>query len=174
MTGSDRIVDNTTFAELRWGRDPFSAEFFILAPGFQKRADLFPEDFIEVLKDIHALQCIQDLPSYTCQNPIEMCRIDNQQASIGSRLLQESNDDLFWDDHPDLLMWILYTGGSFSPKGPTRSGFKALLQINHTLRFKAKSISLPELLEVLRQFVWSERMYRAQVEEFWEDIHTET
>jgi hypothetical protein len=87
MTGSDRIVDNTTFAELGWGRDPFAAEFFILAPGFQKRADLFPEDFVEVLKDIHALQCIQDLPSYTCQNPIEMCRIDNQQASIGSRLV---------------------------------------------------------------------------------------
>jgi hypothetical protein len=88
--------------------------------------------------------------------------------------LQESNDDLFWDDHPDLLMWILYTGGSFSPKGPTRSGFKALLQINHTLRFKAKRISLSELLEILIQFVWSERMYRAQVEEFWEEIHTET
>ena len=87
MAGSDRIVDNTTFAELRWGRDPFAANFFILAPGFQKRADLFPEDFVEVLKDIHALQCIQDLPSYTCQNPIEMCRIDNQQASIGSRLV---------------------------------------------------------------------------------------
>ena len=87
MAGSDRIVDNTTFAELQWGRDPFAADFFILAPGFQKRADLFPEDFVEVLKDIHALQCIQDLPSYTCQHPIEMCRIDNQQASIGSRLV---------------------------------------------------------------------------------------
>jgi hypothetical protein len=87
MTGSDRIVDNTTFAELRWARDPFAAEFFILAPGFQRRADLFPEDFVEDLKDIHALQCIQDRPSYTCQDPIEMCRIDNQQASIGSRLV---------------------------------------------------------------------------------------
>jgi hypothetical protein len=87
MAGSNRIVNNTTFAELRWGRDPFAADFFILAPGFQKSADLFPEDFVEVLKDIHALQCIQDLPSYTCQNPIEMCRIDNQQASIGSRLV---------------------------------------------------------------------------------------
>jgi len=88
MTGSDRIVDNTTFGELlQWRRDPFSPAFFVLAPGFQKHVDLFPENLVEVLKDIHALQCIQDLPGYSCQNPIEMLRVDNHQASIGTRLI---------------------------------------------------------------------------------------
>jgi hypothetical protein len=88
--------------------------------------------------------------------------------------LQESNDDLFWDDHPDLLIWMLHIGGSFAPKGPTRSGFKALLQMNHTLRLETRCGSLPELLEILAQFIWSEKMYLAQIEEFWNDIHTKT
>lgn len=87
MTGSDRIIDHTTFDELQWKRDPFASTFFVLAPGFQRRAHLFPGDFVEVLKDIHALQCVQDLPGYSCQNPIEMLRVDNHQASIGSRLV---------------------------------------------------------------------------------------
>jgi hypothetical protein len=87
MTGSERIMDNTTFAELYWVRDPFAPHFFALAPGFQKIAYLFSEDFVEILKDIHALQCIQTLPGYSCQNAIEMRRVDNHQASIGSRLV---------------------------------------------------------------------------------------
>ncbi|UKZ51043.1 hypothetical protein TrVGV298_004798 [Trichoderma virens] len=87
MTGSSRIVDHTTFVELQWKRDPFASTYFVLAPGFQRISHLFDEDFIEVLKDIHALQCVQDLPRYSCQNPIEMLRVDNQQASIGSRLV---------------------------------------------------------------------------------------
>ncbi|RFU77289.1 hypothetical protein TARUN_4965 [Trichoderma arundinaceum] len=87
MTGSNRIVDHTTFAELQWKRDPFASTYFVLPLGFQKKAHLFDENFIEVIKDIHALQCVQDLPRYSCQNPVEMLRVDNQQASIGSRLV---------------------------------------------------------------------------------------
>ena len=87
MTGSDRIIDHTTFGELQWKRDPFAPTFFVLPPGFQERAHLLPDDLVEVLKDIHALQCVQDLPGYSCQNPIEMLRVDNHQASIGSRLV---------------------------------------------------------------------------------------
>lgn len=87
MTGSNRIVDHTTFAELQWKRDPFASTYFSLAPGFQRKSHLFDENFLEVLRDIHALQCVQDLPRYSCQNPVEMLRIDNQQASIGSRLV---------------------------------------------------------------------------------------
>lgn len=87
MTGSNRIVDHTTFAELQWKRDPFASTYFALPPGFQRKSHLFDENFLDVLRDIHALQCVQDLPRYSCQNPVEMLRIDNQQASIGSRLV---------------------------------------------------------------------------------------
>lgn len=218
MTGSDRIIDHTTFDELQWKRDPFASTFFVLAPGFQRRAHLFPGDFVEVLKDIHALQCVQDLPGYSCQNPIEMLRVDNHQASIGSRLvdlpklspvleachlaaylsacmlcskvwrhsaipsyvskhllhsLQKSDEDLFWNDDPDLLVWMLYLGGSFSPKGTIRSGYKQLLQRNYeSQRFGRKFNSLAELIEVMREFIWSENAYRSQFEQFWADMHT--
>ncbi|KAF2093593.1 FMN-linked oxidoreductase [Rhizodiscina lignyota] len=217
MTGSDRIVNYTTFAELQWIRDPFSTTFFVLPPGFQKIIYLFSEDFIEVLKDIHALKCVQDIPGYSCQNPIEMLRVDNQQASIGSRLvdlpklsaymeacylaaylsacmlcckvwrhsvmpshvsvhllhkLQESNNSLFWNDHPDLLIWMLHLGGSFSSKGEIRSQYKALIQINKASRFRNTYRSLEELIRILNQFIWSEKAYRAQVEVFWREIQT--
>ncbi|PKK46282.1 hypothetical protein CI102_8665 [Trichoderma harzianum] len=216
MTGSDRIIDHTTFAELQWKRDPFAADFFVLAPGFEKRIHLFPNDYVEVMKDIHALQCVQDLPGYSCQNPVEMLRVDNQQASIGSRLvdlpklspymeacylaaylsacmlcckvwrhsvmpshvslhllrkLQESNGDPFWDGQIDLLIWMLHMGGSFSPKGPVHDDYKALLQENHDSRFTGKYSSLEELVAIMSQFIWSEKAYRAQVGEFWEEIH---
>ncbi|KKP04932.1 hypothetical protein THAR02_02953 [Trichoderma harzianum] len=216
MTGSDRIIDHTTFAELQWKRDPFAADFFVLAPGFEKRIHLFTNDYVEVLKDIHALQCVQDLPGYSCQNPVEMLRVDNQQASIGSRLvdlpklspymeacylaaylsacmlcckvwrhsvmpshvslhllrkLQESNGDPFWDGQIDLLVWMLHMGGAFSPKGSVHDDYKALLQENQDSRFTGKYSSLEELVAIMSQFIWSEKAYRAQVEEFWAEIH---
>lgn len=87
MTGSERTIDYSMFTDLHWLRDPFAPEIFILTPGFQDIAHLFSEDFVEVLKDIHALQCIQGIPGYSCQNAIEMRRVDNHQASIGSRLV---------------------------------------------------------------------------------------
>lgn len=84
--------------------------------------------------------------------------------------LQESNEDSLWRDHPDLLIWILHIGGSYSPKGETRSGYKAMLQINRTSGFMGKYGSLAELIQILDQFIWSEKAYGAQVEEFWNEV----
>lgn len=86
MTGSDRIVNHTTFVELQWARDLFSPNFFVLAPGFEARSDLLTEDFNEILRDIHALQLVRDSPSFTCENTISLLHVDNQQAWIESRL----------------------------------------------------------------------------------------
>jgi hypothetical protein len=87
--------------------------------------------------------------------------------------LQQSDKDLFWDNDPDLLIWMLYLGGSFSPKGSIRSGYKQLLQRNcESQRFGRNFNSLTEVIEVVRQFIWSEKAYRSQFEKFWTDIHT--
>ncbi|KAL6898345.1 hypothetical protein GGI43DRAFT_423809 [Trichoderma evansii] len=206
MTGSNRIVDHTTFAELQWKRDPFASTYFVLAPGFQRKSHLFDETFLEVVKDIHALQCVQDLPRYSCQNPVEMLRVDNQQASIGSRLVDlpklsntmeacylaaylsacmlcckvwrhsvmpESDSEPFWNDNPDLLIWMLYMGGSFSPRGNAHSEYKTLIQNNHNSRFIGMYHSLDDLVGILHDFIWSEKAYRMQVEEFWKEIQLE-
>jgi hypothetical protein len=86
MTGSDRVVDHTTFAELQWRRDPFLPNLFVLSPGFQARSHLLSEEFVEVLKDIHALQCLRDSPDFAHEDNMMMANCDSQHASIESRL----------------------------------------------------------------------------------------
>jgi hypothetical protein len=94
MTGSSRIVDHTTFSELQWRRDPFSPDNFILQPGFQALSHLLEEEFVEVLKDIHALQYIRDSGVYGDEEEgvMTIAHIDNHQASIQSRLVNLSGD----------------------------------------------------------------------------------
>lgn len=84
--------------------------------------------------------------------------------------LQESNDDPLWNDHPNLLIWILHMGGSFSPKGAIRSEYKVILRIPRVSRFGGNYSSLAELIQILDQFIWSAKAYRAQIEDFWNEI----
>ncbi|MCJ1223713.1 hypothetical protein MMC12_000356 [Toensbergia leucococca] len=200
LAGSSRIVDHTTFAELQWIRDPFSPNFFRLPPGFQKRSDLLTKEFIEVLEDIHALECIRDVPRFTKGDVLLMAHINNHTASIQSRLvglpnlspvlkcchlaayshvssqllyeLQQANDDPIWDDHSDLLFWLLYIGGAFVPTGNIRSEYVVLLRSNNAVRFRRLYRSWPELLEILKQFIWSEKAFMSQVKALWEETFT--
>jgi hypothetical protein len=87
MTGASRVVDHTTFTELQWRRDPFSPSFFTLPRGFQTQSHLLSEGFVEVLKDVFALQCIRDSAFFGKEDVISMAHIDNHQASIQSRLV---------------------------------------------------------------------------------------
>ncbi len=64
---------------------------------------------------------------------------------------------------------MLHVGGSFSPSGTIRSGYQILLHNNHVSRFGGMYSSLAELIELLRQFIWSDKAYRSQVEEFWKE-----
>ena len=91
MTGSTRVVDHTTFSELQWRRDPFSPEYFILPPGFQAQFHLLGEEFVEVLKDVFALQCIRDSTLFGREDVVSMAHIDNHEASIQSRLVSLPN-----------------------------------------------------------------------------------
>lgn len=91
MTGSSRVIDHTTFSELHWRRDPFSPDFFSLPSGFQPYSDLLGEEFVEVLKDVFALQCIRDSALFGKEDVISMAHIDNHQASIQSRLVSLPN-----------------------------------------------------------------------------------
>ena len=86
LTGSTRIVDHTTFAELVWLRDPFSPNYSRLPSGFQAMSHLLSKDFIAILEDINALQCIRDHPRSTKTDLMLMVNINSQTASIQSRL----------------------------------------------------------------------------------------
>ncbi|KAJ5391487.1 N-ethylmaleimide reductase, partial [Penicillium cosmopolitanum] len=213
MTGSHRIVDHTTFAELQWKRDPFAPTFFILPAGFQEHSALLGESFLEILRDIFALQCIRDSALFGREDVISMARIDNHQASIQSRLvslpnhssisecchlaaylcsamlrckiwrcstlpsyislqllskIQITNNDPLWDVSPDLLAWLLHIGGAFAPVGSIRAGYMALVHSNH-IKLRKLYTSWPELLEILKGFIWSEKAFASQVESFWRE-----
>ncbi|KAH8159333.1 hypothetical protein CIB48_g8922 [Xylaria polymorpha] len=209
LAGSSRIVDHTTFSELQWTRDPLPRSFFRLSPGFQVRSHLFPEEFLEVLEDLHALQCIRNIPTFKKCDTMMMARINNHTAFIQSRLmglldlspamsccrlaaylcsamlccrphvssqllreLQMGNDDPVWDDHPDLLLWLLYIGGAFAPAGVVRSNYIVLLRSNNADRFGGLYESWSELLGILKQFTWSEKAFMSHFKTFWEEICT--
>ncbi|RAO72778.1 uncharacterized protein BHQ10_008790 [Talaromyces amestolkiae] len=218
MTGSTRIVDHTTFSELKWTRYPLSSNLFVLPPGFKSLAPSLGEQFIEILEDVHALQCIRDNVWGAKENVISMAYIDNHQANIQSRLveglsghssfsecchlalylcssmlrckiwrnsvipshlslqllhkLQQLNDDSIWDEYPGLSAWMLYIGGAFAPVGPIQSDYMTLLHENRKSRLKDLDTSWPELLEILKQFIWSERAFASQVEAFWRETST--
>ncbi|KAI0111295.1 hypothetical protein GGR51DRAFT_509619 [Nemania sp. FL0031] len=90
LAGSSRIVDHTTFSELEWTRDQFSHQFssgyFRLPSGFQMRSHLFSREFMEVIEDLNALQCVRDNTSFKKCDATTMAYINNHTASIQSRL----------------------------------------------------------------------------------------
>jgi hypothetical protein len=95
----------------------------------------------------------------------------NSQSHIASQLLhklQHANDDSIWDDHPKLLIWLLYIGGAFAPTGKVRSSYVVLLHSNNGPRFGDINKSWPEVLGILKQFIWSEKAFMSQVRAFWE------
>lgn len=95
IAGSPRLFDHTTFVELEWRRDPFTPNFYTLAPGFRARAHLFGDEFIRVLEDTYALQCIRDSPNFGCRDTGEMMRYDSHQGSVQSRLTNLPKDSVF-------------------------------------------------------------------------------
>ncbi|KAI1359247.1 hypothetical protein F5Y08DRAFT_85600 [Xylaria arbuscula] len=214
LAGSPRIVDHTTFSELSWKRESLPPSSFRLAPGFQKRSHLFSEDFIEVLEDLHALQCLRESTPPLKFNVLGMEHINNHMASLQSRIvdlpktssavfcchlaaylctvmlccrvwcapvipshfssqllreLQRTNDDPTWDAHPDLLLWLLYSGGAFAPTTTARSDYIALLRLNNAARFKDIYKSWSELHAIMEQFVWSDRAFASPVKTLWEE-----
>jgi hypothetical protein len=98
--------------------------------------------------------------------------IPHEQSHLSLQLLlklQQTNDDLIWDDQPGLLAWMLYIGGAFAPVGPIRSDYVALLHRNRKSRLKDLDASWPELLEILTMFIWSEKAFASQVEAYWKE-----
>ena len=77
-----------------------------------------------------------------------------------------------WNEHPDLLLWLLYIGGAFATVGTVRSDYVALIQSNNAVRFKHLYRSWPELLAILEQFIWSEKAFMADFKGLWKETLT--
>jgi hypothetical protein len=83
--------------------------------------------------------------------------------------LQQADHGGLWDNHPDLLLWLIYMGGAFLPIGSTRTIYLAILN----QKYAGSSVSLPrswpQVLETLKTFVWPERVFTSQIKAFWEE-----
>ncbi|KAI1068117.1 hypothetical protein LB507_004335 [Fusarium sp. FIESC RH6] len=84
--------------------------------------------------------------------------------------LQQVYEDPVWNEHADLLLWLVYMGGAFAPKGPVRSGYIALLQSEkHDL-----ANSWMQTYEILRDFIWSDAAFRTEVRKVWEEAFAQS
>ncbi|KAL3447739.1 hypothetical protein BJX65DRAFT_90607 [Aspergillus insuetus] len=82
------------------------------------------------------------------------------------RKLQNTGDSGLCSEHSQLLVWLLHIGGAFAPIGPIRSGYLSLLRSNDaTLPYSR----WPELHMLLKQFIWSDKAFRAPVRALWEE-----
>ncbi|KAB5540218.1 hypothetical protein GE09DRAFT_252324 [Coniochaeta sp. 2T2.1] len=120
-----------------------------------------------------ALECVR-LATYLCSVMLT-CRvwcaltIPAHVSSQLLRMLQQCQDDFLWDDHPELLLWLLYIGGAFTEKPDERAGYIALLRSNDNARLSDTNSSWPRLLETMKQFIWSRRAFERPVELLWEE-----
>lgn len=97
MTGTSRITDHNTFTDLQWRRNLLTPYSFTLPSGFHTVSHRLTDDFIEILEDIHAFQCIRDTYHSEGSDTLTIAQIDNQQASIQSRLAMMSTSSHFMD-----------------------------------------------------------------------------
>ncbi|KAI0203295.1 hypothetical protein F4808DRAFT_39600 [Astrocystis sublimbata] len=214
LTGSSRIADHTTFSEMQWTRKSFLINDYQLPLGFQRRSHLLTKEFIEVLEDLHALQCFRESPDSVLCDLSSMALINNHTASMQSRLmgltdvssimtccrlatylcsqmlccktwcslvipphvssqllrsLQQANKDAVWDDHDDLLVWLIYIGGAFASAGAVRSDYVAMLRSNSAVGSGGLHQSWPEVLAILKEFIWSDKAFKRPVKAFWEE-----
>ncbi|KAG8674062.1 hypothetical protein FPOAC1_000025 [Fusarium poae] len=105
------------------------------------------------------------LGSYLCS--VMLCCT----ANISTQLLhelQETYHNPVWDDDADLLLWLIYMGGAFSPCGPVRSSYINMLRSAMSERYGVTK-SWTETYEILRDFLWSDVAFRIEVRKVWEE-----
>lgn len=95
-----------------------------------------------------------------------------EQSHVSLQLLgklRQADDDGVWDEHPDLLLWLVYTAGAFNSNRSTRLEYTIFLKHKYSSQFGNLYSSWSEVRTVLKQFLWSERAGAVQVREFWEE-----
>ena len=85
-TGVPRILSHDVFPELHWRRDPMLSSFYSLPAGFAPCGNMFTDELMEALEDIHALQLLRNVAEFNPPDAVTLRQLDNQQAWIESRL----------------------------------------------------------------------------------------
>ncbi|KAM3066693.1 hypothetical protein ACMFMF_010198 [Clarireedia jacksonii] len=120
------------------------------------------------------LECCK-LAAYLCSSML-CCKvwcalvIPNHVSLRLLRELQQVNDDPIWDDHSELLLWLLYIGGAFTTTETVRSDYIILLRLNNSSILRGLYKSWQELYEILKRFIWSDSAFTSDVKALWEEV----
>ena len=88
------------------------------------------------------------------------------------RTLQQHETWLGWDDHADLLLWLLNIGAAFATDAPIRLGFAGLWHGSHRSRLESFSVSWEEVRAYLERFIWSGSLYEPRCGTFWDRLQS--
>jgi hypothetical protein len=77
-----------------------------------------------------------------------------------------------WDEHADLLLWLLNIGAAFATEGPIRLGFAGLWHGSHRARLEEFSGSWNGVRTHLTRFIWSQSLYESRCGTFWDRLHS--
>jgi hypothetical protein len=84
--------------------------------------------------------------------------------------LQKIETDPIWDENFDLLLWLLFIGGTFVSPGSLRSKYVGLLRRNIATKFPMISDARSRTLEIMRKFIWSDFAFASEASNLWEEI----
>lgn len=96
----------------------------------------------------------------------------NQLSTQLRGLLCQTYMQSCWNDCVDLLLWVLFIGGSFAEPAPLRSGYVQML--NESGFFVQRGVACDaweEVEEILRMFIWSDKVFRRRCKSFWEEVY---
>lgn len=99
-----------------------------------------------------------------------ICSMKSYLSSQLLDLLQRTEQNIIWDENPDMLLWVQYIGGTFASPGPIRSRYIELLQTNISTRSSMVCNSRSRILEIMRKFVWSDLAFKSEASTFWEEL----
>lgn len=86
--------------------------------------------------------------------------------------LQQASDwpvCLDWEGRHELLAWVLFVGGCFSPNSLLRSEYTALLHGTYSDILQPWFRDWEALLQVLQRFIWSQKVFGSRAQVFWEE-----
>jgi len=81
--------------------------------------------------------------------------------------LQQARKNPVWDDHPDLLVWLVLIGGAFAPTKQIKQGYVAILALDHDSKYKSLYATWQLTKDVLEDFIWSPNAFEEPVKRFW-------
>lgn len=99
-----------------------------------------------------------------------MCNLQSYLSSQLLERLQKAEKDYMCDEFSDLLLWLLYVGGTFAPPGSVRSTYVKLIRSNIIPRFRGIDNSYSKIFEIMRKFIWSDLAFFSKASLLWEEI----